>query len=270
VSARRIRTLIVDDEPAGRRGVRLLLEADPEIEIVGECENGSQAVAAINDITPDLVFLDVQMPGMSGLDVLAAIHPERMPVVVFVTAYDQYALQAFEARALDYLLKPFSDRRFASALERAKDYVKREDLGTLASRLLELAREQGAASGEPAASPAPPAPEYLERIAVKSRDRVIFVEARLVDWVEARGDYLALHVGEGRHLLRSTMKEMECRLDPRRFARIHRSAIVNLDRIQELQPYFHGEYVVILRNGTRLRLSRHRREQLERQLAQRL
>jgi two-component system LytT family response regulator len=266
---RKIRALIVDDEPAARKGLRLLLERDREIRIVGECENGAQAVAAIGREAPDLLFLDVQMPGMSGFDVLRRIDREQLPVVVFVTAYDQYALQAFDEHALDYLLKPFSDQRFTEALERAKDYFEQQQMNGLARRLLSLVEGHvdggGVAEGESTASPA-----YLQRVAVKSADRVVFVEVPMIDWLEARGDYVALHVGSSRYTVRGTMKDFERKLDPRHFARIHRSAIVNLDRVRELQPYFHGEYVVLLQDGTRLRLSRRRREQLERQLGQSL
>jgi two-component system LytT family response regulator len=262
---RRIRTLIVDDEAAARRCLRVLLDDDPDIEIVGECRNGPDAVAAVKSLAPDLVFLDVQMPGMNGFDVLTNVGAERMPVVVFVTAYDRYALRAFEAHALDYVLKPFTDRRFNTALQRAKTHLEQSELAALTSRIFEFLTEHGGTRGSSAARPQP---EYRERIGVRSDERVFLLEVALIDWIEASGDYLVLHVGKQRFTVRGRMKDMETKLDPRRFVRIHRSAIVNIERVKELQPYFHGDYMVIMNDGTRLRLSRRRCEAFERLLAQ--
>ena len=240
-----LRVLVVDDEPLARRGIHVRLGRMAGVEIVGECASGREAVDAIRGLSPDLVFLDVQMPGLDGYGVVEAVGAERMPVVVFVTAYDQHALRAFEARALDYLLKPIDDERFEQAVARAR------------ARVAE--RRESAVGRRLAAAPAAP----LERILVRSGGRVLLVAADEVDWIEAAGDYLRLHVGPARHLLRETMGALEARLDPRRFVRIHRSTIVNVSRIRELQPYFNREYVVLLRDGTRLKLSRGYRERLE-------
>jgi len=243
-----LRVLVVDDEPLARRGIHARLGRMADVEIVGECASGREAVDAIRGLSPDLVFLDVQMPGLDGFGVVEAVGAERMPVVVFVTAYDQHALRAFEARALDYLLKPIDDERFEQAVARAR------------ARVAE--RRESAVGRRLAAAPAAPAAP-LERILVRSGGRVLLVAADEVDWIEAAGDYLRLHVGPARHLLRETMGALEARLDPRRFVRIHRSTIVNVSRIRELQPYFNREYVVLLRDGTRLKLSRGYRERLE-------
>ena len=237
----RLRTLIVDDEPLARRRLRTLLRDEPRVDVVGECEDGPSAVAACQEHSPDLVLLDVQMPGMSGFDVIRKLGVRRSPAVVFVTAYDQYALQAFEAHAIDYLLKPFDRRRLRQAIERAARLVGGHE--DLARRLQALVSAVDAKQG-------------LERIAVKARGRVYFVRVEGLDWIEAQGHYLALHVGSDTHLVRETIGGIEERLDPARFVRVHRSAIVNLDRVKELRPSFHGEYVIELRNGTRVTTGR--------------
>ncbi|MFQ6047426.1 MAG: LytR/AlgR family response regulator transcription factor [Gemmatimonadales bacterium] len=265
-----IRTLIVDDEPSARRGLRLLLRRDPDVEIIGECRNGLEAVRAIGEQDPDLVLLDVQMPGLSGFDVLRQLDSEHIPVVIFVTAYDQYALQAFEAHALDYLLKPFTDRRFRTAMARAKATLQERNLTSFAQRVLTLVHQQAPLPGAQSRNRTPCGGGRVSRIVVKSRDKVEFVDVPEIDWITARGDYLVVCAGGRRHLVRATMKEMEERLDPARFVRIHRSAIVNLGRVRELQPYFHGDYVVVMHDGAKLRLARRRREDLERLLGQRL
>lgn len=244
---KRIRVLIVDDEGLARDTLRLLLEASPEIEIVGACENGREAVAAIDTLQPELVFLDIQMPEMNGFEVIEAVGIDKMPLVVFVTAYDQYALQAFDAQALDYLLKPFDDDRFEQALSRAVDRVRQREAGDLSQQLAGLLSSRtDEVRDEPASA----------RIMIKNRDTLYFVKAEEIDWVEAAGDYVALHVGAKSHLLRETMGRMEKRLGSRHFVRIHRSSIVNIDRIKEITPYFHGDYIVRLHTGKELRLSR--------------
>jgi two-component system, LytTR family, response regulator len=246
-----IRVLIADDEPAARRTIQLLLAGDPDFQILGECADGFQTGEAILRLRPDLVFLDVQMPQMNGFEVIEAVGGERMPLVIFVTAYDQHALRAFQVRALDYLLKPFDRQRFNEALERARRQVEREETGDLGRRLLALVKDLR--RDQPRA----------ERLVVKSGGRLFFLRTDEIDWVEAAGNYVRLHVGTTSHLLRETMNAIEGRLDPEKFFRIHRSRIVNMERIQELQPWLNGEYAVLLRTGTRLTLSRGYREKLQ-------
>lgn len=245
------RTLIVDDEPLARERLRQLLAGESDIELVGECADGREAVAAIRETSPDLVFLDVQMPELTGFEVLEQVRGGRLPAIVFVTAHDQFALKAFEVHALDYLLKPFDRDRFQTALRRALDHIRRNQAGELDQRLSALLRDLK----PPARTP--------DRLAVKSGGRVVLVRVDDIDWVEAADNYVELHVGAESHLHRETMADLEQMLPPARFMRISRSAIVNVDRIKELQPLFHGEYAVILRNGTRLTLSRSYREKLD-------
>jgi two-component system LytT family response regulator len=252
-AARRLRALIVDDEPTARRGVRLLLERDGTVEIVGEAATGAEAAERMRREKPDLVFLDVQMPDCDGFAALARLAPAERPAVVFVTAYDEHALRAFEVNAVDYLLKPYDDARFAAALQRAKDEVRRRQADTVNARLsqlLDYLQQTGAAKS--AASEEPPG----DRILVKSSGEIFFLKADEIDWIEAEGDYMKFHVGGRAHLMRETMARLEARLDPRRFIRIHRSTIVNIDRLRKLSPSFAGEYAVVLHDGTKLRLSR--------------
>lgn len=253
-----IRTLIVDDEPAAREGMRHLLDRDPDIVVTGECADGREAAAAIRGATPDLVFLDVQMPELDGFGVLRALAPERVPAVVFVTAYDQYALQAFDVHAVDYLLKPFTDDRFRQSLDRVKRQIRQGRQGDLSRRLAALL-EQYDGPREEGHRPA----EYLERLVIKAAGRVTLLRVSDIDWIDAEGDYLRIHVGKTWHLLRETMKRLEAQLDPGRFVRIHRSTIVNLERVKELQPFYRGEFVVVLQHGTTLKLSRGYRNNLE-------
>jgi two-component system, LytTR family, response regulator len=251
---RTLKTLIVDDEPLARERVATLLQNEEAIEILGECRDGLEASAAIQQLHPDLVFLDVQMPGADGFQVIQAIGAEKMPMVIFVTAYDQHALKAFEVRALDYLLKPFDRDRFREALGRARHHVDQQETGDLGRRLLALVKDLR------------PAAPKTDRLVVKAGGRLFFLRTDEIDWIEAAGNYARLHVGGEAHLIRETMQSLESRLDAERFFRIHRSRIVNMERIQELQPWFNGEYVVILRNGTRLTLSRGYREKLQERL----
>jgi two-component system LytT family response regulator len=246
-----IRTVIVDDEPLARQRIRTLLEVDSEIELVGECTDGRQAVAVLRQTKPDLLFLDVQMPALDGFDVLEALRDQPLPVVVFVTAHDRYALRAFDVHALDYLLKPFDKDRFRTAVERAKTQVHRQQDGDISQRLLDLLKDVR----EPR--------KALERLVVKAGGRVCFVRVEDIDWIEAAGNYLRLHVGKEEHLLRESMANLDAKLDGARFLRIHRSTMVNIERIRELQPAFHGDYVVILRDGTELTLSRGYRDKLQ-------
>ena len=236
--SKKIRTVIVDDEPLARTNLAVLLRLDPEIDLVVECESGAQALAEIRKLKPDLVFLDVQMPECDGFDVLELLGGELPPAVVFVTAYDQYALRAFEAGALDYLLKPFDDARFGRALTRAKQRI-----------------SQGRV-----------APRVLDRLAIKGVGGILFVKIQEIDWIEAADYYACLHVGSKSHLLRRSMSELDQELDASVFCRIHRSTIVNLHRVRGLAPHEDGEYEVLLENGTRLPLSRRYRKTLESRL----
>lgn len=252
---RKIKTLIADDEPLARERLAGLLAGEPDIELVAQSRDGEEAVTAIQDHSPDLAFLDVQMPHMSGFEVIEAIGTDRMPLVIFVTAYDQHAIRAFQVRALDYLLKPFDRERFSDALQRGRDQVNRDETGDLGRRLLALVRDLR--RDQPRS----------DRLVVKSGGRLFFLRADEIDWVEAAGNYVRLHVGSASHLLRETMTSIERRLDPEKFFRIHRCRIVNMERIQEVQPWLNGEYAVLLRTGTRLTLSRGYREKLQDRLA---
>jgi two-component system, LytTR family, response regulator len=256
--AKKIRALVVDDEPLARRTIIDLLRADPDVEVVGECGCGAEAVASIRRQPPDLLFLDIQMPGMGGFDVLSKVEHERIPAIVFVTAFDEYALRAFEVHALDYLLKPFTDERFREALARAKSHVELKEVNRLSKSLRALLNDRAGAE-----APAAKRKSFLTRFMIRLGGRVVFVNPSDVDWIEADNYYAKLHVAGRSHLLRVSMNELEERLDPRTFLRIHRSSIINLDRVKELHQNPSGEYVVLLRDGTELKLSRARRERLE-------
>jgi len=260
--AEKIKTLIVDDEPLARRSLRVLLEKDSQIEIVDECGNGREAVKAINTLAPDLIFLDIQMPEFDGFDVLARVGPERIQAIIFVTAFDQYALKAFEVHALDYLLKPFDDERFAFALRRAKSQIEAREINRVSKRLLALLEERENHQLETSKNEK----NYLTRLMIKASGRVVLLKVGEIDFIEADGNYAKLHVGRKSHLLREKMHDLEGRLDPAKFVRIHRSIIVNLDRIKELHPHVNGDYIVVLEDGRQLRLSRTRRENLEARL----
>ena len=251
---KKLRTVIVDDEPLARERLASLLSAEQDIEIIAQCRDGEEAVTAIDQHSPDLVFLDVQMPGLNGFEVIDAVGPEKMPLVIFVTAYDQHALRAFQVRALDYLLKPFDRERFTEALQRARTHIQRDETGDLGRRLLALVKDLRRDQPK------------TDRLVVKSGGRLFFLRTDEIDWVDAAGNYVRLHVGQTSHLLRETMNAIEGRLDPEKFFRIHRSRIVNMERIQEMQPWLNGEYAVVLRTGTRLTLSRGYREKLQERL----
>ena len=253
-----IRTLIVDDEPMARERLAGLLAQEADVEIVAQCADGREAVSAIQQLSPELVFLDVQMPGLDGFGVIEQIGVDRMPMVVFVTAYDEHALQAFEVHALDYLLKPFGRDRLRQCLDHARHYRDRSRAGDLGRSLLALVQDFRPEQKKP------------DRLVVKSGGRVFFVRTDDIEWIEAAGNYVRLNLKDQSHLFRETMTQMEARLDPQRFVRIHRSRIVNTDHITELQPWFNWEFVVVLHNGTQLRLSRGYRERLEQQLGRSL
>lgn len=273
-----MRVLIVDDEPIARRRISRLLKLEDDVEVVNEVGSGTDAVAAIRDQRPDLVFLDVQMPDLDGFGVVSALgeQPESMPAIVFVTAYNEYAVKAFDVNAVDYVLKPFDGERFRSAFQRARTTLEQKTSAEAGRRIKALLEEvlgeqraqaamAGSAASGAAAAPVQGVPRarYLDRLMVKHDGRVFFVKVADVDWFEASGNYVRVHVGRVSHLIRETMHGIEAQLDPNLFARIHRAVIVNMDRIRELQPWFAGDYIVILRDGRQLKLSRTYREALQ-------
>jgi two-component system LytT family response regulator len=235
-----IRAAIVDDEPLARRRIRNLLMEAPDVEVVAECANGKDAIESLEESPPDLLFLDIQMPEIDGFDVLQAIGVGRVPVVIFVTAYDQFALRAFEAHALDYLLKPFDDERFGAAVQRARERIRQQQGGDLDRRLQALLENVRGDHG------------YPRRLVVPSGHRSIFVRTEHIDWIEAERNYVRVHAGARAYLLRENLTRIASALDPATFCRIHRSTIVNIDRIQSVEPLFHGEYQVVLQDGTKL------------------
>lgn len=269
----RIRTIVCDDEPDAREGIVAMLRGDPDVAVVGEARTGEEAAEMIMDREADLVFLDIQMPRLDGFGVIERVGPDRLPVVVFVTAFDQYALKAFEVRALDYLLKPFTDERFEEALARAKAQVHQRRARALSQELASLLvghvairRNAGGARAEP-----PPArgvtlastPAYLEHFLVRLAGTVTLVRVEDVDWIEADDYYAKLHASGRTHLIRETMQRLEAKLDPHQFVRVHRSAIVRIDRVHTMHPYFKGSHLLVLRDGTRVTLSRSRRPAFE-------
>lgn len=260
----RIRTLIIDDEPLARGALRRLLEPDPTIELVAET-SGARAPEVIRETRPDLILLDIQMPGMNGFDVLQALDPEEIPMVVFVTAYDEHALRAFELRALDYVVKPFSDRRLLEAMARAKDMIRRRETDAAQRRLLQLlrARLTRAESADAYAEVRTGGGSREPRFAVRDGGRILMLQPSEIVWIEASGSYCRIHFAEHSELVRATLGALEEQLDPDRFFRIHRSAIVALDRVKEVRHESHGDYLVQLRDGTELRLTRSRKEEFE-------
>lgn len=246
----KIRTLIVDDEPLARQGLRLLARDAPDLDIIGECESGPDALVAIERDPPALVFLDVQMPEMNGFELLAKVPRDRLPLVIFTTAYNQHAVLAFEAHALDYLLKPIRPDRFQESVARARAHLGSQEASAAARGLLDLlAAQQGA-------RPARPAEPFLARLTIKSNDKVVVVKTVDIDSIESAGNYVAVNVGKESHILRETLNVLESQLNPEKFFRISRSAIVNLDRVKELQPMFKGEHVIVLQNGKRIAMTR--------------
>jgi two-component system, LytTR family, response regulator len=255
---KKIRALIVDDEPLARSLVRKMIGNHPDIEVLGECENGLQAISVIESEKPDLVFLDVQMPEVNGFAVIESLDAEALPHIVFITAFDQYAVKAFEVHALDYLLKPFDQERFDTALDRARKQIQSESNESLNERILALV----AAKAQPAG--------HLVRFIIKSAGRVFFLKSDEIDWIAAEGNYVSLHIGKGAHLFRAAIGTLEQQLDPAKFRRIHRSTIVNIDRIKQLQPWSRGDYQVVLKDGTELRLSHGFRQNLDKDVAGKL
>lgn len=250
-----IRTLIADDEPLAREGIRLRLHDESDVEIVGEAGDGPAAVKAIEELEPDLVFLDIEMPGMDGFEILEKAGPTHLPLVIFVTAFDDYALRAFDIHALDYLLKPFTSTRFRDALTRARHELTRRDESTYQglAHLLDHGRDAPGADGNG---------KFIYRFAVRDRDRFILLKASEVEWIESAGNYARLHARSSAFLVRMTMSDLERKLDPRHFVRIHRTTIVNVDRVREIAPGSHGDFEVLLANGQTLKLSRNYRDRL--------
>jgi two-component system LytT family response regulator len=259
--------LIADDEALARRRIAELLRDHREVRVVAQCATGPATLSSVRESAPDLLFLDVQMPGLTGFEVLAELRAEERPLVIFSTAYDEYALAAFDVHAVDYLLKPFSDERFEESLERAKGALRSEGTMELRRRLhellggLDLLEELGNEAARPGGRTGSRRP-HLERFAVRKDDRVAVIDAASVDWIEAEGDYVSLHVGAKDHLVRATMASLEERLDPDRFIRIHRSIIVQLDRIRHLRINERGDYLAVLEGGERLRVGARYREGL--------
>ncbi len=278
-----IRVMIVDDEPLACENIRLLLAGHDGLEVIGECESGAEAIAAVTRMRPDLLFLDIELGDMNGFDVLERLESPPPPVVIFITAYDEYAIRAFEVSAVDYLLKPCDDERFRTAVDRAVARIRENRLGEYSDRLLALLQALGrggtgqgeGAGAEEAAGRTPGADgtgasqrSWPEKLAVRSTGRVEFVPCVEIDWIGAAGSYVELHTPTRTYLMRETMTALAERLDPACFARIHRSAIVNISRIRELKPHRRGEYHVILRDGTGLKLSRTYRDRLDTLLGQ--
>jgi two-component system, LytTR family, response regulator len=264
----KIRTLIVDDEVLSRRGVEIRLRNESDFEILAQCANGREALAAIQQFKPDLVFLDIQMPGMSGFEVLAKLPQEALPVVVFVTAYDQYAIPAFEARAIDYLLKPIDEARFSAALTRVREHVRARDAAGQRDRLVQIiaeitgcgqiALDELMAHGRKALEGQRP-----EVLPIRQGRETVRVPVASIEWVDAAGDYMCIHAGGDTHILRGTMKELEELLDPKLFQRVHRSTIVNLRLVKSLRAHMNGEYFLTLQGGHELKLSRTYRDKVE-------
>lgn len=253
---KKIRALIVDDEPIARRGIRQHLRNETDVEIVGECRNGREAVAAIQRDSPDLVFLDVQMPLLDGFGVLHEIGSAHAPAIVFITAYDQHAIRAFDVNALDYLLKPIDGDRFQTALTRVRRQLQNSNAEDLKQKLVTLLEHLGKSQTDAKQ-------KYLDRVVIKESGRVFFLRTNEIDWLNAQGNYVLLHTKNSTHLLRETINGMESKLDPEKFLRIRRSTMVRIERIKELQPLFNGEYAVILKDGTQLTSSRRYRPNVD-------
>jgi two-component system LytT family response regulator len=244
------KVLVVDDEPAARRGIRHLLSGEPDFAVAGECCDGIEAVAAIRDLKQDLVFLDVQMPEMDGFGVIDAVGIEQFPSLIFVTAYDEFALRAFDVYALDYLLKPINPERFKSSLARVRHQLRAGATVQVHQQLLNLFQQLNR-------------PAWLGRLAIKLADRIVFIEVEEIDWIEAADNYVRIHSGGRSYMLHETLAALEKKLDPNSFRRIHRSRMVNLKKIKEMHPLFHGEYVIVLKNGAQLTSGRSYRDSLQ-------
>jgi two-component system LytT family response regulator len=261
-----IRTIIVDDEPLARRGLELRLREAPDVEIVRQCANGREAIAAIAELAPDLMFLDIQMPGLSGLDVVAQVPQESLPMIVFVTAFDRFAIQAFEAHALDYLLKPVDDERLGRALERVRAQWQQKQAVAQREQLMALLAEvtgKGEIEVDALATVEPQGRRYATLLPIRVGRETVRLDVATIDWIDAAGDYMCLHAAGQTHVLRATMKELEQMLDPRQFQRVHRSTIVNLARVTALRPHLNGECFLRLQSGQEVKLSRSYRDKVE-------
>ncbi len=245
----RLSAIIVDDEMIARMGIRRLLRREPDIDVIAECGNGAEALEALTAHKPDLMFLDIQMPELDGFEVLQRLRPESTPVVIFVTAYDEHALRAFEAHALDYLLKPVDEARFDGALLRAREYIRSRSADQLTSRLLAMIEEL---KGQ----------QSPDRLVIRNSGRLLFVQLDDIDWIEAADNYVCIHSGGKSYTLSEKISALEARLDRRRFIRVHRSRMVNLDKVREVHPMFNGDYVFLLRDGTEVSSGRNYRERL--------
>lgn len=263
-----IKTLLVDDEDLARRGLKIRLKDAPDIEIIGEAAHGEEALRMVDELKPDLLFLDIQMPGMNGFDVLKALADKRMPMIVFVTAYDEYAVRAFDAHAIDYLLKPIDENRLEEALSHIREQWEQREAVQHRTRLLEIVAEM---SGEDCVSldeiieqgRDAVGQKYLGKLPIKDGRITVRVEVRDINWIDAAGDYMCVHANGVTHILRGTMKKLEDCLDPKFFQRIHRSTIVNIDRVKEVRSHMNGEYFLSLDNGVELKLSRHYKEKIK-------
>jgi two-component system, LytTR family, response regulator len=264
-----VRTLIVDDESHARERLRRLLGAETDVEIVGECASGRDAVTSVVALHPDLLLLDIRMPELDGFDVLRAIPPDELPLVIFVTAFDEHAIAAFDVHAVDYVLKPVEKPRLTAAIARARSRLQQKSLSQRGLSLEDLVQRQSWPTEATEANAAtiespPPAQRDPDRILVKQDGQFFAIRARDILWVESQGNYVKLNLANKRYMVRETMANLEQRLNPAQFARIHRSIIVNIDAIQEMQPWFGGDYVAILKNGSRLKASRHYKDRLDR------
>lgn len=273
MSAALIRAIIVDDEELARRGIQIRLDAYPDIEVIAQCVNGREAIDAVTREQPDLMFLDIQMPGLSGLDVLARLPHESMPMIIFVTAFDRYAMEAFEAQALDYLLKPINDSRFAQSMDRVRDQWQQRSALTQREKLMKLlADTQGSSSidGNQLLQhlEAIADPPYADVLPIRDDAETVRVNVATIDWIDAAGDYMCVHAGGRTYVLRETMKSLEAILDPQVFQRVHRSTIVNVKRVRRLRPHMNGEYFLTLQDGQEIKLSRTYRDRVD-QLLQR-
>jgi two-component system LytT family response regulator len=263
----KIRTIIVDDESLARRGLTIRLKNYENIEVVAQCKNGREALIAIEELCPDLVFLDIQMPGVDGFEVVRNIQSDSMPLIVFVTAFDQYAIEAFEVHAIDYVLKPIEDTRLATAIERAAQHLEQSKENNQKKRLMDLITnitgETPAKINEMLANGTPNESQYPEKIAIKDGGETTLVPSKEISWIDAAGDYMCVHANDVVHVLRSTMKNLEEKLNPNNFQRIHRSTIVNLDMIEKVCSHINGEYYLVLKGGARLKMSRSYRDKIK-------
>lgn len=266
MSTEKIRTIIIDDEPLAREKIRTFLEAEDDIEVIGECKNSTEAIASIKDLKPHLIFLDIKMPGMNGFEMLENLNLKILPAIIFTTAYDKYALKAFEVHALDYLLKPFDRDRFQLTLNRARKHLSSKQIEDNNNKILEALndlKERKVEEKEVSKSD-----KYLEKIVIKTSDKIYFMKTSELEWLEASGNYIKLFANGASHLTRDTMNAMEKKLNPEKFVRIHRSVIINSDFIKELKPWFNGEYEVYMKNKTKFISGRTYKSNIEKLLSE--